>query len=71
MKKQTAVQWLVDELKDNGIDYDITEIVQQALEMEKANTCNFAVEWFKNCPIGGDVQDIEQVKQYYKTTNEE
>jgi hypothetical protein len=35
--KQTAVEWLIDELTDNGIDYlDLAyEIIEKALEMEK------------------------------------
>jgi hypothetical protein len=33
----TAVEWLIDELKDNGIEYlDLAyEIIEQAKEMEK------------------------------------
>jgi N-acetyl-anhydromuramyl-L-alanine amidase AmpD len=33
----TAVEWLINELKDNGIDYlDLAyEIIEQAKEMEK------------------------------------
>jgi hypothetical protein len=34
--KQTAVEWLIDELTDNGIDlYLAYEIIEQAKEMEK------------------------------------
>jgi hypothetical protein len=35
--KQTAVQWLIDELTDNGIDYlDLAYvIINQAKEMER------------------------------------
>ena len=35
--KQTAVEWLIDELTDNGIDYlDLAYvIIRQAIEMEK------------------------------------
>jgi hypothetical protein len=35
--KQTAVEWLIDELTDNGIEYlDLAyEIIEQAKEMEK------------------------------------
>jgi len=44
--KQTAVEWLIDELKDNGIDYlDLAyEIIEQAKEMEKQQIIA-AVEW--------------------------
>jgi hypothetical protein len=35
--KQTAVEWLIDELTDNGIEYlDLAYvIIRQAIEMEK------------------------------------
>jgi hypothetical protein len=44
--KQTAVEWLIDELKDNGIEYlDLAyEIIEKAKEMEKQQI-NDAVEW--------------------------
>ena len=37
MKKQTAVEWLLEELNDNGFKYlDLaTDIIEQAKEMEK------------------------------------
>ena len=44
--KQTAVEWLIDELTDNGIEYlDLAyEIIKQAKEMEKQQIIA-AVEW--------------------------
>jgi hypothetical protein len=43
--KQTAVEWLVDELTDNGIDlYLAYEIIEQAKKMEKQQIME-AVEW--------------------------
>jgi hypothetical protein len=42
----TAVEWLIDELTDNGIEYlDLAyEIIKQAKEMEKQQIIA-AVEW--------------------------
>jgi len=36
-KKQTAVQWLIEELTDNGIQHlDLaSEIIEQAIQMER------------------------------------
>ena len=58
--KQTAVEWLVDELKDHGIDYDITEIVQQALKIEKLQ---HEVTFLQS--LRSNYQTFEQ---YYKET---
>jgi hypothetical protein len=36
--KQTAVEWLVEELEDNGINLDLAfELIEQAKEMEENN----------------------------------
>jgi hypothetical protein len=37
MEKQTAVDWLVDKLKENGVDFwqEEIEIIKEAKEMEK------------------------------------
>jgi hypothetical protein len=42
----TAIEWLIDELTDNGIEYlDLAyEIIKQAKEMEKQQIIA-AVEW--------------------------
>ena len=42
----TAVEWLIDELTDNGIEYlDLAyEIIEKAKEMEKQQIID-AVEW--------------------------
>lgn len=34
-KKQSSIDWLVDELKEYGIDYDIFDIVEQAKAMHR------------------------------------
>jgi hypothetical protein len=48
--KQTAVEWLIDELKDNGIDYlDLAyEIIEQALEMEKQQIIDAYIEGYSS-----------------------
>jgi hypothetical protein len=58
--KQTAVEWLIDELTDNGIDYlDLAyEIIEKAKEMEKqqiVDACNY-----------GDFKELG--KKYYNET---
>ena len=42
MSKQTAVEWLIEELNDNGFSHlDLaTDIIKQAKEMEKDHIIN-------------------------------
>jgi hypothetical protein len=69
--KQTAVEWLIDELKDNGIEYlDLAyEIIEQAKEMEKQQIIDAYVTplskefWFKKDDIFN-----QQAEQYYNET---
>ena len=43
--KTTAVEWLIGELEDNGINLDLaSELIEQAKEMEKQQIID-AVEW--------------------------
>ena len=39
--KQTAVDWLVEKLKENGVDFwqEEIEMVEEAKEMEKEQIC--------------------------------
>ena len=48
--KQTAVEWLIDELKDNGIDYlDLAyEIIEKAKEMEKQQIVDAYIEGYSS-----------------------
>jgi hypothetical protein len=68
--KQTAVEWLIDELTDNGIDYlDLAYvIIRQAIEMEKQqieNAFNAGVnsEDFFYPPF-----EISESEKYYNET---
>lgn len=69
---KTAVEWLIDELKDNGIRYlDLAdEIIQQALEMEKQHIKDAYVDGFKECEKTHEeaffIQDSSE--QYYNET---
>ena len=60
MKKQTAVEFLVDEFKEKLIGNNVPEwvekIIQQALEMEK--------EQLESAYLAGEAKD----KQYYNET---
>lgn len=40
----------------------------QGKEKWAEQAAKFAVEWFKNCPVGGDIQSVEQAKEYYNQT---
>jgi len=64
---QTAVEFLFEKLWNTPID-KLTwhAILEQAKEMQEKETCQFAVDWFQNCPIGGDVNSTEDAQQYYK-----
>lgn len=41
---------------------------KQAKAMHRKETCQFAVDWFQNCPIGGDVNDPKCAQKYYNET---
>jgi len=62
--KQTAVEWLIDELTDNGIDYlDLAYvIIRQALEMEKQQIIDAYIEGYSSNLNAGDSE------QYYNDT---
>jgi hypothetical protein len=57
----TAVEWLIDELKDNGIEYlDLAyEIIEKAKEMEKQQIIDAKDCWF---------EDERDGEQYYNET---
>jgi hypothetical protein len=60
--KQTAVEWLVNELYKNDNSYSM-KIIEQAKEMEKKQIID-ACKKFSN--LNG--VDIEDYKQYYNET---
>jgi hypothetical protein len=62
---KTAVEWLVEELEDNGINLDLAfELIEQAKEMEKEQ-----IEDAYDAGFGSmdDVKD-RMYKQYYNKT---
>ena len=73
MTKQTAVEWLIEELNYNGFSHlDLaTDIIEQAKEMEKENMISF---YLKGCddtygidePVKG--YDRKQAEEYYNQT---
>ena len=67
MKKQTAVEWLIDEL--NGYDENC-EIFLIAKAMEKEQHCTTYINAMKECMINplGDELYLEDAKQYYNET---
>jgi hypothetical protein len=60
----TAVEWLIDELTDNGIEYlDLAyEIIKQAKEMEKQQIVDAYIEGYSSNLNAGDSE------QYYNET---
>jgi hypothetical protein len=62
--KQTAVEWLIDELTDNGIDYlDLAyEIIEKAKEMEKQQIVDAYIEGYSSNLNAGDSE------KYYNET---
>jgi hypothetical protein len=62
----TSVEWLIDELKDNGIDYlDLAyEIIEKALELEKQQIEN---AW-KSGDTNGRIGILKTKEQYYNET---
>jgi flagellar assembly factor FliW len=61
--KQTAVQWLIDELTDNGIDYlDLAYvIINQAKEMEKQQI-------MEAYDYGQAIPPFDYAEKYYNET---
>ena len=70
--KQNSIEWLYDQMSNLAAGYatelNQQEILEKAKAMHKAETCQFAVNWFKDCPIGGDVNSTEEATQYYNDT---
>jgi hypothetical protein len=60
----TAVEWLVNELKDNGIEYlDLAyEIIEQAKKMEKQQIIDAYIEGYSSNLNAGDSE------KYYNET---
>ena len=60
--KQTAVEWLISELRKPYGDARINEILEKAKEMEKEQMCEFAEEFSMQHTYRGTVE------QYYNET---
>jgi hypothetical protein len=62
MKKQLAVEWLVEQLKiEEGIDFIPTSIFNQAKALEKQHVMEFLEEYDSYIFRGGDMSE----EQYY------
>ena len=77
--KQTAVQWLVDQLLNNkgmvvistSTYYFNEEVVKQALEMEKDQIMNAVdIGFEEGCKFPEDIK-LNNAEQYYKETYEQ
>ena len=74
MPKQTAVEWLYEQIivRRNGIDNSIplTELLEQAKEMEKQQIKDAYIDGFKECEKIHEeaffIQDLSE--QYYNET---
>jgi hypothetical protein len=65
---KTAVEWLIEELEDNGINLDLaSELIEQAKEIEKEQIMNarFTAPIIKFTGIKAYLKEAEQ---YYKET---
>jgi hypothetical protein len=73
--KQTAVEWLLDELTDNGINLDLaSEIIEQAKEMEKQQQDKFAIDfynWICSEEAVDLIQDLQIVGELNKIVTTE
>jgi hypothetical protein len=69
----TAVEWLIDELKDNGIDYlDLAyEIIEKAKELEKQQIKNAYNQGYRDGGddwSGKDISLFDDANLYYNET---
>jgi hypothetical protein len=68
MKKQTAVDWLIEQFKKQGFLYDLD--IEAAKQMEKEQM----FEYIKNLYCNGDASlkyHLEEFEQYYNKTYEQ
>jgi hypothetical protein len=65
--KQTAVEWLLNAIETkNGEEFSsyYSEFIEQAKEMEKEQTINFANDFYDDCVMeGGSLQ--QSAEEYY------
>jgi len=63
--KQTAVEWLLEQLRnEEGIDFIPTSFVNQAIAMEKEQI----IEAWKNAEGYNDLTNENLAEQYYNET---
>jgi len=69
---KTAIEWLIDELTDNGIDlYLAYEIIEQAKEMEKQQIIDAYNQGYRDggdVPLGKDISLFDDANLYYNET---
>lgn len=67
--KQTAVEWLVNELTNNGISHlDLAyEIIEQAKEMEKEQIIEANISGMEFIPVDPNKYNAD-AEQYYEET---
>jgi hypothetical protein len=66
MSKQTAVEWLFNQIKKDiiGIEYDYADEFNQAKEMEKNQIINI----FKDAQVFKVMNNKTRAEQYYNET---
>jgi hypothetical protein len=68
---RTAVEWLRQELLKRDMDVSVRELFEQAKEMEKEQTIEFADNYVDNCVIPNEnmaIPTIMDVPNYYNET---
>jgi len=71
--KQTALEWFAKKVMH--LDWKFSnqkekeKIIQQAKEMEKEQTINFADDWYFNGPLLGEGIDVKStIEQHFNNT---
>ena len=70
--KQTAIDWLVEKLKENGVDFwqEEIEMIEQAKAMEKEQKIEFAEKYANSDSFycSGEFDIEKGAEQYYNET---
>ena len=67
-KTMTAVEWLIEELEDNGINLDLAfELVEQAKEMEKEQIIEAHISGMEFIAVDPN-KYVEDAEEYYNKT---
>ena len=75
MKKQTAVEWAINEIQSNWYDYeygdlDMDDVIEQAKEMEKEQIIEFADEYGTYLLQGGTMSAVTYNETFNKSIND-